>query len=45
MDMICRLVRDREGTTAMRGGEVGVGSKAKVDVCLDCPVLGLRIVA
>jgi len=36
------LVGDREGTVTIRGGEGGVGSKAKVDVCWGCPVLGLK---
>ena len=35
-------VGDREGTIAMRSGEGGVSSKAKVDVCWGCPVLGLK---
>jgi len=38
-------VRNREGTVAMRGGEVRevrIDSKAKVDVCLDCTFLGLK---
>jgi len=26
----------------MRGGEGGIGSKTKVNVCLGCPVLGLK---
>ena len=36
---------DREGTIEMRGGEVcevGVGSKAKIDVCLGYPVLNFK---
>jgi len=35
-------VEDREGTIAIRGGEGGVGRKAKVDVCVGCLVLGLK---
>jgi len=35
-------VRNREGTVAMRDGEGGVGSKAKVDICWGYPVLDLK---
>jgi len=35
-------VEDREGEIAMRGEEGRVDSKIKVDVCLDCRVLGLN---
>jgi len=36
------LVKDTEGTLAIRDGKGGFGSKIKVDVCLGCPVLGLK---
>ena len=35
-------MRERERTVAMRGGKGGVDSKAKIDVCLGYPVLGLK---
>jgi len=35
-------VRDRKRTAAIRGEEGRVDSKAKVDVCWGCPVLGLK---
>jgi len=31
-----------EGAGVMRGGEGGAGKKAKVNVCLGYPVLGLK---
>jgi len=32
----------RDGAVAMRGGEVGVGRKDIVEVCLGYPVLSLK---
>jgi len=43
MDMTC-MTSEREGTVAMKGKvrEIGVGNKAKVDVCLGCPILSFK---
>jgi len=38
-------VGDREEAIAITSGEGGVGSKAKVDVCLSCPVFISKVVA
>jgi len=41
---VCITSKERGRVIALRGGEGGVGSKAKVNICLGCPVLEFKVV-